>query len=630
MFEKRNQYAADVLEGTTKKHEGPAWDNSTEYSGLESTEFKKDLDDAKSCLEKMKDLSLKISIQAAIQSDKMPEAALKQVPVLQELFFLEEKVEKIIGNLYTFTTCEQSVDGANNTAKITSSKLRAFLSEFTQVSKSAELFLTLCSDKVIEKYLNHPEISKSRFLVSRMRLLRDQMLPLEQEKLIAALSVDGFSAWGVLYNNISGKLMCEIDMVGGKKNMGVAAAYTQLSSEKEEVRKATWHAIEKAWETQEESCASMLNAISGWRLENYKQRSHKSNVHFLDKAVYQSRITRKTLDVMMGVVSGKKDIGQKVLKLKAKALGKGLLSSWDLGAPAPDFGGEVSELITFDKGVDLVAKSFASINPEMGEFIKMMRDKKWIEGRVLPNKRPGAFCTRFEKSNTPRVYMTYSGQGRDVGTLAHELGHAFHGWLMRDLSLVETHYPMTLAETASICAETVVNEALVASAVTNNEKLKVMWEEMDNVWVLLNNVAARYTFEKELYEKRQEGNLTSDDFKTMIIKHQKYFYGDTVTDLSQMFWASKLHFYITGVSFYNFPYIFGYLFSLGVYAEREKLGDKFFTSYVDLLKDTGKMTCEEVAKKHLNVDLEKPDFWKSSLDIIERKVEVFEKLVNEI
>jgi oligoendopeptidase F len=266
---------------------------------------------------------------------------------------------------------------------------------------------------------------------------------------------------------------------------------------------------------------------------------------------------------------------------------------------------------------------------DMADFARMMQKNDWIEGTVGPKKRQGAYCTNFAKSRSPRVYMTYTGTMREVKTLAHELGHAFHSWVMRDMPYFELDYPMTLAETASIFAETVVTDALMGAANTIDEKLSCAWSGAREVDSLLINVASRFDFERELYEQRQQREFSPNDIKAIMTGAWKNWYGDTLTEMNEMFWASKLHFHISEISFYNYPYIFGYLFSLGVYSQRQKLGDKFYDSYVSLLRDTGRMTAEEVASKHLGVDLTQPDFWQDSLKIAKGNVDKFETIIGE-
>ena len=246
----------------------------------------------------------------------------------------------------------------------------------------------------------------------------------------------------------------------------------------------------------------------------------------------------------------------------------------------------------------------------MGDFVHKMAKEGWIEGTVGPRKRPGAYCTGFLKSRTPRVYMTYTGRPNDVIVLAHELGHAFHSWVMRDLPLSQRGYGMAIAETASTFGESVVRDALLERAKTPAARLEIVWEEAAALVGFVLNIPVRFEFERNFYEARAERPLRAAELKELMSTAWRNWYGDCLAEPDPLFWANKLHFYISGLSFYNFPYLFGYLFSLGVYARRKTLGEEFFARYEALLLDTGRMTAEELAAKHLDVDLTQPDFWR--------------------
>jgi oligoendopeptidase F len=197
----------------------------------------------------------------------------------------------------------------------------------------------------------------------------------------------------------------------------------------------------------------------------------------------------------------------------------------------------------------------------------------------------------------------------NVVTLAHELGHAYHNWVMKDLPYSKTHYSMTLAETASIFAETLVKRDLLSLAETKEDKLNILWQDAESAAALMINIPARYEFEKSLVEARKIKPQTPSELKEMMSESWEKWYGDTLTSYDPMFWANKLHFSISGLGFYNYPYLFGYLFSLGIYGQKDKFGEKFNGLYNEILKDTGSMMAEDLIQKHLGQDIEKAGFW---------------------
>ena len=284
---------------------------------------------------------------------------------------------------------------------------------------------------------------------------------------------------------------------------------------------------------------------------------------------------------------------------------------------------------TVDEAIEVFKTAFAEVNPEMADFVALMVENGWIDAAPSANKRLGAYCTKFAATRTPLVFMTWSGSRSDLMTLAHELGHAFHNWVMKDMPLCKTRYPMTLAETASIFAENIVRDYLLKQAKTRNEKLEMLWEELSTALVLMINTPVRFEFEKAFYEQREKGELTAQQLCDLMEHTWKEWYGDAMTEADPYFWASKLHFSISQVSFYNYPYLFGYLFSKGVYAQRDAKGEQFYDDYVSLLRDTGSMMAEEVVQKHLGMDLTKADFWQQSIDMVKVQIDEFERLLNQ-
>ena len=260
----------------------------------------------------------------------------------------------------------------------------------------------------------------------------------------------------------------------------------------------------------------------------------------------------------------------------------------------------------------------------------MMAKKGWIDSKPTPNRATGAYCTKFSDPREPRIFMTYEGTMTNVLILAHELGHAWHNWVMRDLSAMKCRYPMTLAETASIFAETLVRESLMTQAKTPTQKLEIAWQDAQSAGTFLLNIPARFEFEKRLVEARKSGALRPAQLCELMDQSWQFWFEDSLSQYNDLFWASKLHFSISSLSFYNYPYLFGYLFSLGIYAQQPVYGDSFNQLYTDLLRDTGTMSAEAVVQYHLQKDLGQPQFWQDSLSIVEKSVTNFEQLVSEV
>jgi oligoendopeptidase F len=225
--------------------------------------------------------------------------------------------------------------------------------------------------------------------------------------------------------------------------------------------------------------------------------------------------------------------------------------------------------------------------------------------------------------------MTYSGTPSNISTLAHELGHGFHTYAMRNLHLLNRNYAMNVAETASTFAEMIVSDAAVKNASSKDEKLALLDDKIQRSVALLMNIHARYLFETSFYEERKAGFVSAARLNELMEKAQEEAYLGALDSYHPSFWASKLHFFITGVPFYNFPYTFGFLFSLGIYAQALKEGSGFEEKYIALLKDTASMTVEELAMKHLGADLTKAEFWNDALKLCTDDINEFLELTKQ-
>ncbi|WP_415720713.1 M3 family oligoendopeptidase [Photobacterium ganghwense] len=598
----------------------PSWDLSIAYRDLDDPKIQQDL---------------------AFAEEKLPELVKFETGTPEGLagaLKLLASVKLRIHTLSTYVNCLLSVDASDVAAKKVMGKVNKLLSQLEQAITPYNQAIVNLEDSDFNLLMTTYGIEEWRFRLECARMLKNRQLPIAEEQLMTALDQDGREAWGRLYDNITGSLSVTLTLPHGKKEtMGLSQAASLLYGGDSLRREPAWRAISEAMTVHQESFAAILNALAGARLTEYDKRSHTEQVHFLDPSLHLSCIQKQTLDSMMNVAKDSRPIGQKAGLLMARLFGTEKLKPWDELASMPALllaesstettASNDGQTYSFEQGIDIIREAFAGVNPEMGEFVDMMVENKLIDAAPQPNKRLGAYCTKLADTRTPLVFMTWGGSMSDVLTLAHELGHAFHNWVMRDMPLQKTQYPMTLAETASIFAENVVRDALMDKAQSDQDKLLMLWEEAQSALALLINIPVRYEFEKAFYDQRSAGEFTPDQLKALMSETWRDWYGDAMDETSEMFWASKLHFSIADISFYNYPYLFGYLFSKGVYAQRAAKGEHFYEDYKALLRDTGSMMAEEVVEKHLGMDIRQPEFWQQSVDMVAKQIDEFERLL---
>jgi oligoendopeptidase F len=536
------------------------------------------------------------------------------------LFLHAQETLKMVKQAMAFCSCLMAQNVKDAKAKLHHGRVQslyaAYLSAMTQLDKH----LLAASDEEWQAVLNDPRLQQVAFPLDERRQRAAEKLPTEQEALIGDLSVDGYHAWQSLYNTIIGRISVPFEIDGETVHLSVGQLQNMYSHPNRDVRARAFAAWENAFAENAELIATALNHLAGFRIQTYKHRGWES---VLKEPLDLNRMSQETLDAMWDTVERNKDTLIQYLNRKAKLLGVEKLSYFDQFAP---LGGDASSKLSYDEGAAFILEQFEKFSPDMAAFAKRAFEERWIEAENRPGKRPGGFCTSFPMKGQSRIFMTYDGSMANVATLAHELGHAYHNEVMKDLPMMLQSYAMNVAETASTFAELIVADAALKQAQSDEERIALLEDKLQRCVAFFLDIHARFQFEVSFYAERKKGLVSVERLNELMVEAQKKSYKGALDLYHPHFWASKLHFYSTMVPFYNFPYTFGYLFSTGVYARALQEGPEFAKKYVELLRDTGSMTVEELASKHLGVDLTKPDFWQSAVDVALADVREFLRL----
>jgi pepF/M3 family oligoendopeptidase len=517
---------------------------------------------------------------------------------------------------YSFVSCLMAQDQSDKRAVQWNDRVKSIHARYLSISTRFDERLSQIDSVSWESMLQRETLKPVAFhLNERRRTAKEKMSP-ELESLAGDLAVDGYHGWGELYNTAVSALRFPFRTGETSVDLSAAQAANKLNDPDRDVRTRMFATWEKTWGEYADFCADALNRLAGFRLKLYEHRGWKS---VLKEPLDLNRMSETTLQVMWDVIERNKPIFVRYLERKAKLLGLERLSWHDVEAPI----GSLSGRISYDQAAEQIIEQFNRFSPEMAEFAKMAFENGWIEAEDRPGKRPGGFCTSFPAKQQTRIFMTYSGTPSNVSTLAHELGHAYHQHVMNDLPGFAQDYAMNVAETASTFAEMIVSDSALKQAADKETKLVLLEDQIQRSVAFFMNIHARFLFETEFYEARRSGLLGADELSAMMEEAQRKAFRGALAEYHPHFWASKLHFYLTDVPFYNFPYTFGYLFSSGLYVRALEDGPAFAGRYVELLRDTGRMTVEELALKHLGVNLQQADFWQSAIDRAVRDVELF-------
>ncbi|WP_019721866.1 M3 family oligoendopeptidase [Heyndrickxia coagulans] len=540
----------------------------------------------------------------------------------------QEEIEKGLSQSATFVQMWHDAYMDDDYANVVMGQIMDLYSEMQKLGTTFQKKLVAISDEDWKKFLQDKELSEVSFALNEMRDEGKRLLSEEEEKLIADLNQDGLAGWSRLYDTaVSVMTIPFTDKEGKTVSLSVGQAMNRMYADPDpEVRKQLFENWEAAWEKYAPVFADTLNHLDGYRITLQKAHGRKS---FLEEPLEYNRMSEDTLHAMWKAVSENKQPFVDFLNQKAKIFGMEKLGWQDVDAPVA-LGDMKPARFTYDEACDFVIQHFASFGPKLSAFAKHALENRWVEAEDRPNKRPGGYCTSLPEFEESRIFMTFTGSTNDASTLAHELGHAFHSHVMRDLPRLNREYAMNVAETASTFAETIIGNATVVNAKSKEEKVSLLNAKLENATAMFLNIHARFLFEKSFYEERSKGIVSEQRLNELMEKAQKEAYAGSLSGYHPHFWCSKLHFFIDDVPFYNFPYTFGYLFSLGIYTEFLKNPDGFEDKYIALLRDTGRMKVEDLAKKHLGVDLTKPDFWEAGINLMAEDAREFIRLSDEL
>ncbi len=504
-----------------------------------------------------------------------------------------------------------------------SAKSPVFQSAHTLFAKK----LTQITDDVWSTITTSDALTDVAFRLNEMRRDGLELLSEAEENIIHTLALDGLNAWSEHYDTIVATIAIPFtDKEGREQTLSAGQAFNKMTGDPDaEVRATLFAAWEKAWNEKAPLLADTLNHLDGFRIST--QRLHGIE-DFLKEPLEYNRLSRKTLDTMWSTIVKNKQPIMDFLTRKAQLFGKEKMDWQDQDAPII-LGDMTERTYSFDEAATFIIDHFKEFSPKMADFAQMAFEKSWIEAEDRPGKRPGGYCTELPETKESRIFMTYSNSVNEVATLAHELGHAFHSSVMWDLPSVNQEYAMNVAETASTFAELIVADATLKEAQTKEEKINLLDTKMQNAIAMFMNIHARFIFETNFYTARQKGLVSQEQITNLMLEAQKESYLDQLGSYHPHFWAAKLHFFIDDVPFYNFPYTFGYLFSMGIYAYASDKGTSFEDDYIALLRDTASMTTEELAQKHLQVDLTKPDFWQAGINRVLADVSEFMELTQD-
>lgn len=437
---------------------------------------------------------------------------------------------------------------------------------------------------------------------------------------VLKMQMTGGEAWSQLSDQIMATHMVEMEIDGEKQSLPLSTVRGMATSPDASVRRRAYEAELASYPRIELAMAACLNGIKGEAL-TLCELQHYDTV--LDTALDAAKIDRQTLDAMLTAMRESLPAFRRYFRAKARHLGhEGGLPFYDLFAPI----GAAGKTYTLEEARQLLVQVFGQFSEKMSRFIDRAFEEHWIDAFPYEGKQGGAFCAGVHPLGISYVLANFEGSLDSVSTLAHELGHAYHGDCVKHLSILNADYPMTLAETASIFNETMLVAKLQEGA-NPQERLMLLDQQIGNAAQVVVDILSRFLFESEVIKRRKDHTMLPDELKEIMLDAQKQTYGDGLDEnaLHPYMWACKTHYYSASLHFYNFPYAFGLLFGLGVYERYLEKGEAFLPEYDALLAATGLGDVKDVAAR-VGIDVTDVNFWRKSLSVVEKMIDEMEKL----
>lgn len=444
-----------------------------------------------------------------------------------------------------------------------------------------------------------------------------------QEALYSELSLTGSTAWSRLHGDVTSLLSAPVDKPDGTAETMPITVIRNLAFESDAgLRRAGYRAELAAWETVAVPCAAAMNGIKGEANTVNARRGWEDS---LAPALHYNAVSRQTLEAMQSAVVASLPDWRRYLRAKARLLGSagtnGGLPWWDLFAPVGD---PSAAAVAWEEATTTVVDSFASYSPSLAGLARRALDERWVDAEARSGKRGGAFCMSTRDGES-RVLLNYGGTFDSVSTLAHELGHAYHNTTLADRTPMQRSTPMALAETASIFCETLLTHSVLSATADEGRRLPILEYDLQGACQVVVDIHSRFLFERSVFERRKARTLSVTELCELMLDGQREAYGDGLDaeHLHAYMWAVKPHYYST--HYYNWPYTFGLLFGLGLFAVYQDDPDRFRAGYDDLLSSTGLGDAAELAAR-FGIKVEEEGFWAASLDVLRQRIDSFEAM----
>lgn len=580
------------------------WSLDVLYSGFDDPKFQNEFNQLDEFAEKFK-------TTAESLAEKEAKTAVK------EALTLTEEYQHILYRLVNYCSLRQTVNTNDGETVSYLGRVLQKSNDITPYATSIEKFLASLPN--LDEIIGDDEmLNDYSYYLHEIQKRAKYLLSEDVETAIGLMNMSGGNAWSDLQSYLTSSVK-----VGYKGETTTLSAIRNMAYDTDpEIRKAAYEAEIAAYDKIKDAVCFSLNNIKMQDLSECKLRGHASP---LDKVLFNSKMQRATLDALLEAMKEYLPNFQSYLRAKAEALGhKNGLPWYDLFAPM----GKSDKKYTVEEAKAYLMNIFEKENPRLAEITDRAFEENWIDFFPREGKVGGAFCAGIESEKEFRILTNYDGSMNDIVTLAHELGHGYHDFMVFGNRPLNTEYSMPVAETASTFNENLVVNYAIKNAANDDEKLSLLEGQLSNVTQIICDIYSRFLFESKVVNNRSESFMFADELCDIMLEAQKEAYGEGLDHeaLHPYMWVCKGHYYNAELGFYNFPYAFGGLFARGLYEKFQQEGPAFLEKYNHMLKETPVRSVEDVAKI-CDIDLTSKDFWLMSLHSYDETIAQYKALV---
>lgn len=578
------------------------WNLDIFYKGYDTPEFKEDF-------AKVEALAKGLDEKLVLAKTQDAKTGLLTVLFAQEEFYA---LAMKVGEYISLRSSVNTTDGQTNDYM---GKFDMVMANTAKTMSAMQKFIAAVPN-LDECIAADPVLGEYSFLLHNIQEDAKHQFSDEMEAMISKMNLSGGAAWGKLFDYLTSTV--KVDYEG--EQITLPAVRNLATNADATVRKKGYEAELACYDKIAASIAFSLNNIKSQVNMLAKERGFESA---LDMTLHQSHMKRETLDAMLSAMQDYLPKFHEFLKAKAHYLGhEGSMPWYDMLAPV----GTADKTYTVEEAKKCLIDSFSEFSKDMADMMERAFDEEWIDFFPREGKVGGAFCAGVEHAKQSRILTNFNGTFDAIDTLAHELGHAYHSTQIFNHRTLNRDYPMQVAETASTFNETHITKHAIAKA-AGEEKIALLDTFLSGTTQTICDIYSRFLFEDGVFNACEERFLMPEDLKEMMLDAQKKAYGDGLDHnyLHPYMWTCKGHYYSSGLSYYNFPYAFGSMFSMGLYSMYEKEGEAFIPKYNALLHATSVKSVEDTAAM-VGVDLTKKDFWLQSLESFAELIDEFIEL----